>query len=576
MTNRKIRYEPIAPEIEDLASQYGRNPESLLEMLSHLQDEHGGLSKAVLQDAARSLGLPAHKAYGMATFYSLLTLDQHEKVIRVCDGPVCKAKGSDETHRAIEAATRHGWRVERSSCLGLCDRAPAVLVEKEQAGPILPEDAEKIFSGWRGEKRCYAEPHPKEKRVMLQDIDAIEPNSIESAITYGAYQGLKTALSRSPQEVLDEVKRSNLQGRGGAGFPTGRKWQFVANEKSDQKYVICNADESEPLVFKDRVLLDRNPHQILEGLAIAGYACGASEGYIYIRGEYENEAKILDHAIYQAEERGRLGKNILGSDFSFHVHVHRGAGAYICGEETALIESLEGKRGEPRLRPPYPPQAGFRGKPTSVNNVETLAAVPHILKNGAKWWLSLSKSGTPGTKLYMVLGHVNNPTLFEAPFGITLREVIEEFGGGMREGSDFHFALTGGAAGTIVDESKLDIPLDYASHKKGISLGAGAFLILDQSVSPVSFLRDKLHFFAEESCGKCTPCRVGTHRAHEVLERMATGNGKVGDVAELKILANHMTQASFCGLGQSVGIPMNSAIEHFAEDFEKAENGGDN
>ena len=574
MTNKKIRYKPISPQIEELVEQYQHNPEDVISVLTHLQHKYGKLTKESILDTARALGIPAHRAYGIVTFYTLLTLDNDKKMIRVCDGPVCKAKGSDEIHKALDIIAPEGWHIERNSCLGLCDRAPAVLVEKEQAGPVLPEDAGKLFTGWRGEKKYYGTPHPDETRVMLKNIDKIEPNSLASAIMYDAYKGLEIALSHSPQEVIDEVKKSGLQGRGGAGFPAGRKWQFVANEKSEQKYVICNADESEPLIFKDRVLLDRNPHQVLEGLAIAGYACGANEGYIYIRGEYEAEAKILDHAIYEAEEHGYLGENIFGGDFSFHVHIHRGAGAYICGEETALIESLEGKRGEPRLRPPYPPQAGYHGKPTSVNNVETLAVVPHILKNGADWWLSLSKNKTPGTKLYMVLGHIKTPTLFEAPFGITLREVIENFGGGMRDGSTFHFALTGGAAGTIVDESLLDVPIDYASSQQGISLGAGAFLILDQSVSPVAFLRDKLHFFAEESCGKCTPCRVGTHRAFEILERMAEGKGKVGDVAELKSLAKQMTQASFCGLGQSVGIPMNSAMEHFAKDFERAENEG--
>ncbi len=237
-----------------------------------------------------------------------------------------------------------------------------------------------------------------------------------------------------------------------------------------------------------------------------------------------------------------------------------------------MIESLEGKRGEPRLRPPYPPQAGFEGLPTAVNNVETFAATAVIMQNGADWWTSLSNYETPGTKLYMILGHVNKPGLFEAPFGITLRQAIEEFGGGMQEGSEFQFALTGGAAGTIVDGSKLDVPIDFASHQKGIGLGAGAFLVADQSVSPVAFLREELRFFSFESCGKCTPCRVGTYRAFDILERMAAGNGQSGDVAELKILANHMSQASFCGLGQSVGIPMNSAMDNFAEAFERAEN----
>jgi NADH:ubiquinone oxidoreductase subunit F (NADH-binding) len=352
----------------------------------------------------------------------------------------------------------------------------------------------------------------------------------------------------------------------------GRKWRFVSQARNNPKYIICNADESEPLIFKDRVLIDTNPHQILEGMAIAGYACGAHEGYVYIRGEYASQATRLNRAITQAEQAGWLGEHIQGSDFSFFIHVHLGAGAYICGEETALIESLEGKRGEPRTRPPYPPTAGYHSLPTLVNNVESYTAVPSIIQNGASWYKSLSGATTPGTKMYMVIGHINHPGLFEAPFGLTLRQIIEDFGGGMRDGSKFQFALTGGAAGTIVPETLLDIPIDYASGSKGVSLGAGAFLICDQRVSPVAFLRELLKFFRAESCGKCTPCRVGTHRAYEILNRMADGKGRSGDVIELTALADVMFHASFCGLGQSVPIPMRTAITQFSDVFAAAEN----
>jgi NADH:ubiquinone oxidoreductase subunit F (NADH-binding) len=346
----------------------------------------------------------------------------------------------------------------------------------------------------------------------------------------------------------------------------------VAQAKRTPKYIVCNADESEPLIFKDRVLIDTNPHQILEGMAVAGYACGAGEAFIYIRGEYVNQAERLKRAILEAEQAGWLGEHIQGSDFSFHIHVHLGAGAYICGEETALIESLEGKRGEPRTRPPYPPTYGYHGLPTLVNNVESYAAVPAIILNGGGWYRSLSGATIPGTKIYMLLGHINKPGLFEAPFGLTLRQIIEEFGGGMRAGSIFNFALTGGAAGTIVPEALMDIPIDYASGAKGVSLGAGAFLICDQRVSPVAFLRELLHFFAAESCGKCTPCRVGTYRAHEILTRMAAGEGRPGDVDELFALAEVMFDSSFCGLGQSVPIPMRSALTQFNQAFKEAEN----
>jgi NADH:ubiquinone oxidoreductase subunit F (NADH-binding)/NADH:ubiquinone oxidoreductase subunit E len=575
MTNKKIRYKPVQEEILEIAGAHGNNPEAALEVLREIQTLRGELSTEDLKDAARAVGIPAHQSYGAATFYSLMSLEPKENVVRVCNGTACWLKRAAQTRVAFEEAGGEGWHVEHTSCLGMCDRAPAVLINGEQAGPIPPEKAKDVLEGYRGKPTEYGTPREGEVRAMMALAGKIDPDSVQDALAKGVYDGLEKALGMKPSEVIAEAGKAGLQGRGGAGFPTARKWEFVANEKNAPKYIICNADESEPLVFKDRVLIDSNPHQILAGMAIAGYATGANEGWIYIRGEYESQAKRLENAIAQAEAENRLGDDIRGSGFDFKIHVHRGAGAYICGEETALIESLEGKRGEPRLRPPYPPQAGFRGQPTAVNNVETLAGASVILQKGAEWWLSRSEYETPGTKLYMILGHVKNPGLFEAPFGITLREAIEQFGGGMRAGSDFHFALTGGAAGTIVDGSKLDVALDYASHRAGISLGAGAFLVVDQSVSPVAFLREELRFFAAESCGKCTPCRVGTWRAFKILERMAAGNGKSGDVAELKSLAKQLTEASFCGLGQSVGIPMNSAMEAFAADFEQAENGGD-
>jgi len=573
MTNKKIKYQPVPPEITELVAEHGDDPEALLEVLVDLQTHPAGLSSATVTDAARALKVPPHKAYGMATFYSMLSFEERKHVLRVCDGPVCWLKRVSDQFSvdSYQSELSEDWTVERSSCLGLCDRAPAVLVDDEQAGPVAPEEAEKVCEGWRGVPTDYTKPRPGEVRVMMADADKIDPDSIESAIEYGAYGGLKSAFRMKPEEVLDLVETSGLQGRGGAGFPVGRKWKFVAGAKGSPKYMICNADESEPLIFKDRVLMDTNPHQLLEGITIGGYACDASEAWIYIRGEYEYQAQRLERAIQQSIEKGYLGENILDSGFTFKIHVHRGAGAYICGEETALIESLEGKRGEPRLRPPYPPSYGFRGKPTAVNNVESYAAVPHIVKNGADWWKSLSNYSTPGTKLYMVLGHVRNPGLFEAPFGLTLRQIIDDFGGGMLDGSEFQFALCGGAAGTVVDGSLLDIPIDFASSQKGISLGAGSFMACDQSVSPVAFLRELLHFFAVESCGKCTPCRVGTWRSLEILKRMAEGKGQTGDVAELKALSDNMLLASFCGLGQSVPIPMNSAMKHFAEAFEEAE-----
>ena len=574
MPNPKSQKKPVPQEITELADQYDRDPKAVLEVLKELDEQNGGLNSEIITNAAHALGLPANKAFAVASFYSMLSLKPRKNVIRVCDGPVCWLRHASETRHAIDsiAGADSDWTVERTSCLGLCDRAPAALINEEQAGPIFPAEAEKVQHGFQGVLTDYAQPRPGELRVMLANAGKIDPDSIDSALEFGAYQGLQRALSLSPEEVVTEVENSGLSGRGGAGFPVGRKWRFVLQAAKTPKYILCNADESEPLIFKDRVLIDVNPHQLLEGMAIAGFACGSNTGYIYIRGEYVGQAERLERAIHQAEERGFLGENIFGSGFSFHVHVHLGAGAYICGEETALIESLEGKRGEPRLRPPYPPSYGYLGCPSLVNNVESFYAVPSILVNGAAWYKGLSSYATAGTKIYMILGHVNRPGLFEAPFGLTLRQVIDDYGGGMLPGSTFKFALTGGAAGTIVPPALMDIPMDYSSGQKGVGLGAGAFLICDQSVSVVAFLREELKFFAVESCGKCTPCRVGTWRSHEILSRMADGKGQTGDVDELKALSEVMLNSSFCGLGQSVPIPMNSALTQFADEFAAAEN----
>jgi NADH:ubiquinone oxidoreductase subunit F (NADH-binding)/NADH:ubiquinone oxidoreductase subunit E len=574
MTNKKIKYQPIDPQIVELANKHRNEHEAILEFLSDLQAQDGNLEQSAIRDVGRALKQPPSSTYGVASFYSMLNLQEKaSNTIRVCDGPVCWLCGADDARKEVDDVYqgKADWQVKRTSCLGLCDRAPALLVNEQQAGPYTSGTAQQLALGEYGQPTDYSRPRKGEMRVMLANAGKIDPDSLASALEQGAYQALAAALERSPETVLSEVEASGLSGRGGAGFPVGRKWRFVYQARRTPKYIVCNADESEPLIFKDRVLIDSNPQQILEGMAIAGYACRAREAFIYIRGEYASQAERLERAIQQAEEAGWLGEAIQGSDFSFKIHVHKGAGAYICGEETALIESLEGKRGEPRTRPPYPPTSGYHALPTLVNNVESYAAVPAILLNGAGWYRSLSPATIPGTKIYMLLGHVKRPGLFEAPFGLTLRQIIHDYGAGMREGSSFQFALTGGAAGTIVGAGNLDVPIDYASAARGISLGAGAFLICDQSVSPVAFLRQLLHFFAVESCGKCTPCRVGTHRAHEILARMAAGKGQPGDVDELNELAEVMSDASFCGLGQSVPIPMRSALGQFSQAFRDAE-----
>jgi NADH:ubiquinone oxidoreductase subunit F (NADH-binding)/NADH:ubiquinone oxidoreductase subunit E len=557
------------PEIAEIVDSIERDPERVLEAFQALQQRHFGLTTEMIDDVAHGLNIPPAKAYGVATFYSMLSVppdDQPE--LAVCDGVVCWLSGSQELTRQ---AAEHGWTVRRSSCLGLCDCAPAAYFDGNQIGPIrdisnvLPPRVQDS-----PEHRRVFTPRDGEERQLLANIEDIDPTSVNSALDHGAYDGIRKILfdRDSPNSVLDQVHRSGVLGRGGAGFPAGRKWHAAAAEPRVPKYVLCNADESEPLTFKDRILIETNPHQLLEGMIICGYAIGSSEGYIYIRGEYEPQARLLERAIRQAEELELLGSNILGTDFSFHIHVHRGAGAYICGEASAMISSLEGKRGLPRFKPPRTTTSGFRQCPTVVNNVETFTAASWVVRNGVETYLSSGDPDYPGTKLFGVMGKVNDPGLFEAPYRITLRQIIDQFGGGMPEGSRFHFALTGGAAGTIVGPEKLDVPLDFTSGSYGIMLGAGGFMICDQNDSPLNVLRELAFFFERESCGKCTPCRIGTVKLREMLDRIIESGPMNGDISTLKALAVTLRRDSFCALGQSVADPLESALASFPELFQ--------
>jgi NADH-quinone oxidoreductase subunit F len=573
MARRRRPWQPPDPEITALAAQYATASEALLPILQALQARHGGLTPQKLNAVAQALHMPAMRVYGAATFYALLAVPPQAGVpLRLCDGPVCWLLGAEAVRAALTTARAGGGGpILRTSCLGLCDRAPAALVGDEPVGPLDPAGTALPPGGPPAAEvsPTYSEPRPGEVRVLLARAGRIDPDSLDSARALGAYQALQRALAEPPEAVIATVEAAGLVGRGGAGFPAGRKWRMVAEAPARPHYVVCNADESEPLIFKDRVLMDADPHQILEGMALAGYAVGAETGIIYIRGEYAAQAARLERAIAQAEAAGVLD----GRGFAFRIHLHRGAGAYICGEETALLESLEGKRGEPRLRPPYPPSAGYLARPTLLSNVETFAGVPAIIAHGAAWYRALSPAATPGTKLYTLLGHVRRPGLFEAPFGLSLRQIITDFGGGMLPGSRFHFALTGGAAGTIVPAEGLDVPLDYTSAARGVALGAGGVLICDESVSPIALLRELLHFFAVESCGKCTPCRTGTPEAWAILERLAAGAGRRGDGATLQRLAHVLQAGSFCGLGQSAATPIQTALAAFPDEFTRAEGG---
>ncbi len=516
--------------------------------------------------------------------------------VLVSGDPTSLSRGAEATKLAIEAElSYYGLEDEvQVGYVGRVDRTdvlPVVIVYPEGTvyGPVSPEDGayiveEHLYKG-RVVEHLLAPPEVMtgpiahvpgragaayaQKRVVLRRAGLIDPMEIEDYIAHDGYFALGQALTEmTPEEVLQTVKDSGLQGRGGAGFPTGLKWTFVVNQPG-KKYVVCNADESEPGTFKDRLILEGDPHAVLEGMALAGYAVGAHQGWIYIRGEYAMAHERLMHAIRQAEAMGLLGDRIMDTDFSFHVHLHAGAGAYICGEETALLESMEGKRGTPRIRPPYPTVAGFRDQPTVVNNVETLANVPPIILNGEAWFRSIGTKRSPGTKVYTMLGDVNNTGLVEAPMGTTLREIIDIYGGGMKGGQAFKCAQTGGSSGSIIPAAMLDVPMDFASMaEKGAALGSGALLVCDDDTSIVELAYVLVRFFKTESCGKCTPCRVGTAQMLESLERLRKGYAKRADLERLEEIAGYVQQSSFCGLGQAAPVPILTGLRYFREEFE--------
>jgi NADP-reducing hydrogenase subunit HndC len=501
------------------------------------------------------------------------------------------ARGAQKVYQCLQQEIeRFGLQDEISVTmvgdLGRHDALPLVIVYPEATiyGPVRPTDApllveEHLYKGriaaglqaaareltgriaWLSARQGTL---PAEQRIVLERAGLIDPEAIEDYIAHDGYEALGQALTHmTPGQVIETITQAGLKGRGGAGFPTGPKWRFVVQTDNYPKYIVCNADESEPGTFKDRLILEGDPHSIIEAMTIAGYAVGANTGYIYIRGEYALAQQRLTVAINQARAMGFLGQNIFGSSFDFDIHIHPGAGAYICGEETALLESIEGKRGEPRSRPPYPTTHGLWGKPTVINNVETLANVPAIIRHGAAWFRGFGTKNSPGTKVYTVLGNVNVTGLIEAPMGITLREVIAIYAKGMKHGASFKLAQTGGSSGSIIPNSLQDTPMDFdALARAGVSLGSGALLICDEDTCVVDLARVLLNFFRHESCGKCTPCRIGTQRAYQILTRLAEGTAQLSDLDELQVLSDRMNQLSHCGLGQTASSAIESALRH--------------
>ena len=515
--------------------------------------------------------------------------------ILVCGGTGCRASRSEEIIAALRRALdRTGeserTRVIRTGCFGFCEQGPIVKMIPDNTFyvSVKPEDAEEIVrehvvKGRKVERLLYTAPdtgqhvpdskHMKfykpQLRIALRNCGFIDPENIGEYIARDGYAALAKVLGMQPDHVLQEIIDSGLRGRGGGGFPTGLKWKITRDAKADRKYVVCNADEGDPGAFMDRSILEGDPHSILEAMAINGYCTGASHGLIYIRAEYPLAIERLRRAIEQAREYGLLGNDILGSGFSFDIELRYGAGAFVCGEETALIHSMEGRRGEPTVKPPYPSESGYKGYPTNVNNVETYANIPPILLRGAEWFSSIGTEKSKGTKVFALAGKVNNVGLIEVPMGTTLREVIFEIGGGIKNGKKFKAVQIGGPSGGCLTEEHLDMPLDFDSLKKiGAMIGSGGLVVMDEDTCMVEVARFFMNFTQNESCGKCVPCREGTKRMLEILERIVNGNGQEGDIELLLELADTISSTALCGLGKTAAFPVVSTIKNFREEYE--------
>ena len=519
--------------------------------------------------------------------------DTREKHILVCHGTGCTSSKSPEIleklREILKEKNMNNVRVVMTGCFGLCAKGPIVIIRPEDTfyAMVKPEDCEEIIEkhiqngevverllckdidGTKVQKLDELSFYKKQKRIALKNCGVINPEEIDEYIAFDGYKALERVLiEMTPEEVIETIKQSGLRGRGGAGFPTGKKWELTKNSESTQKYVVCNADEGDPGAFMDRSILEGDPHSVLEAMAIAAYAIGANQGYIYVRAEYPIAVHRFQVAIDQAREYGILGKNIFGTKFDFDVDIRLGAGAFVCGEETALLESIEGKRGQPRVKPPYPAQSGLWGKPTLINNVETYANIAQIILKGAEWYSSIGTETSKGTKVFALGGNVNNIGLVEVPMGTTLREIVYDIGGGIPNGREFKAAQTGGPSGGCIPKEHLDTPIDYESLKEiGSMMGSGGLIVMDDTKCMVCLAKFYLEFTVSESCGKCTPCRIGTKRMLELLTKLCDGEGSELDIYKLEKLAINIKKASICGLGQSAPNPVISTLKYFREEF---------
>ncbi|HEV3482360.1 MAG TPA: NADH-quinone oxidoreductase subunit NuoF [Candidatus Acidoferrales bacterium] len=576
-------------KFNELVSRYPVKRSALIPMMLYAQDHFGHLGDSILDEIATRLDLNKIQVEETLAYYSMLRRKPAGRYhIQVCTNISCMLRGGNELYQHVqkrlgignkEVSASGTFSLEEVECIGACTGAPAMQVNYDFHEDLDPDKVDAIFEQLQDGKVPQASPvtagslHgrlPAEVPVISKRFGIPNSRHIDVYLKNEGYQALEKALKEmTPEQIIDEVKKSNLRGRGGAGFPAGMKWSFVPKSNDKPKYILANADESEPGTCKDRPLMEMDPHQLIEGMVIAGRAVGANRGFIYIRGEYRYIIDIMDRALAEAYAQGYLGKNIRGSGFDFELCTHTGAGAYECGEESALMESLEGKRGYPRIRPPFPAVVGLYGCPTVINNAETLSTIPPIIRQGGEWYASLGTPKNGGTRLYSISGHVNRPGIYELPLGFPLRRLIEEVAGGVRNGKKLKAVIPGGSSCPLLSADEIDVAMDYDSVAKiGSMLGSGGTVIMDEDTCMVDVARRIMHFYAHESCGWCIPCREGTAWLRKMLDRFHEGAGRAEDIPLIDELSKNMLGRTFCPLGDAAALPTISIVKKWRNEFE--------
>jgi NADH-quinone oxidoreductase subunit F len=582
--------EKLEGKFNDLVTRYPVKRSALVPMLLYTQDEFGQITDEMIREIARRLDLNVLQVTETLAYYSMLRRKPAGKYhVQVCTNISCMLRGANRIFEHLQRKLEIGdkqttqdgmFSLEEVECMGACTGAPAMQVNYDFCENLTLEkiDAlvEQIDAGRKPEPAACTtgalhERHPAEVPVISRRFGIPNSHKLEVYRQHDGYKAVEKALKQmTPEQIIEEVKKSNLRGRGGAGFPAGVKWSFVPKDTAKPKYVIANADESEPGTCKDRPLMEFDPHQLIEGMIIASRAVGAHQGYIYVRGEYRYVMEILDAAIAEAYASGYLGRNILGSGFDFELHTHTGAGSYECGEESALMESLEGKRGYPRIRPPFPAVIGLYGCPTVINNVETLSSVPAVILQGGEWYANLGSPRNGGTRLFCISGHVNRPGIYELPLGFNLRRMIEDVAGGVANGKKLKAVVPGGSSCPLLNAEETDLPMDFDSlAKAGSMLGSGGTVVIDEDTCMVDLARRIMHFYAHESCGWCIPCREGTSWLRKLLDRFHDGGGRSEDIPLIAELAKNMLGRTFCPLGDAAALPTMSIVKKWPQEFEQ-------